>query len=118
MKTRAIETKYGIIYSRDALIINDVELNMVPLNIKVSVSLFLSGCRPQLKDKQPINITFKFYDIEFIKIYMIDDYPYEGFSSSSFDEVEDEHGLGKKRYVLSTYDHIFDVVGKFEIVAE
>ncbi|WP_145956669.1 hypothetical protein [Xenorhabdus budapestensis] len=118
MKTRAIETIYGIIYSRNALILTDVELNMAPFSAKVNASLSLSGCRPQLKDKQPIDISFKFYDIEFIKIYMINNYPYEKYSSSSFDEIEEGHRLGNKRYVLSTYDHVFDVVGKCEIVTK
>ncbi|MBD1227506.1 hypothetical protein [Xenorhabdus griffiniae] len=118
MKTQAIETTYGIIYSRNALIATDVALNMTPLSVKISASLSLSGCRPQIKDKDPINISINFYDIEFIKIYMLDDYPYEKYSSSSFDEVEEEHRSGNKRYILSTYDHVFDIVGKYEIMTE
>ncbi|HEK2689536.1 TPA: hypothetical protein SMT54_002157 [Proteus mirabilis] len=118
MKTQAIKTVYGIIYSRNALITTDVALNMTPLSIKVSASLLLSGCRPQIKDKDPINICINFYHIESIKIYMLDDYPYEKYSSSSFDEVEEEHRSGNKRYILSTYDHVFDIVGQYEIVTE
>jgi hypothetical protein len=45
----------------------------------------------------------------------MDEYPYEQYLKSSFDLVDEVHKKGRQRIVLSTYDHIFDVIGKYEI---
>lgn len=63
-----------------------------------------------------VNIQFLFDEIESLSIYKFDDYPYEKYMESSFDEVEGVYKNGRKRIVLSTYDHVFDVLGKCEVI--
>ncbi|KAF0866036.1 hypothetical protein Q7O56_30050 [Pseudomonas protegens] len=115
LKTEAIKTIYGIIYSRDALIITDIVMSPTPLEITIKTSLSLSCCIPRIAERTDIRAEFKFYEITSISIYRIDDYPYEKYSSSSFDEVSDECASGVKTYILSTYDHVFYVIGKCNV---
>lgn len=61
---------------------------------------------------------FLFTDIESLSIYKVDDYPYEKYTSSSFDEVDGEYKRNNKRIVSSTYDHVFDIVGKCDLIYE
>lgn len=49
MIVKALETKYGKIYSRDAMILTGTELNLYPFNFTIKVSLSLSACKPILK---------------------------------------------------------------------
>lgn len=116
MKMKAIETKYGIIHGRNALILSGSELNFKPLKLTINASLSLSACRPEVLNKPDIGITFKFNDIENLSIYRVDDYPNEKYTESSFDEVFGTYKKNRKRIILSTYDYIFDVTGHYEIV--
>lgn len=45
MNVKARETKYGMIYGRDALIISSAELKFYPFSILVKASLGLSATR-------------------------------------------------------------------------
>lgn len=115
MKTKAINTRYGVIFSRNALIIRKQELSINPLQLDISVALSLKGCRPPLDDEREIEAHFCFYDISSLSVYRLDDYPYEKFSCSSFDEVEDTSCKPRQRIILSTYDYVFDIVGQYQI---
>lgn len=49
MIVKALETKYGKIYGRDAMILTGTELNLYPFNFTIKVSLSLSACKLILK---------------------------------------------------------------------
>lgn len=115
MKTKAINTRYGVIFSRNALILTEQTLTVYPLQLTIKASLSLQGCRPQPKDEQDVEIGFHFTDISSLAVYKLDDYPYEKFSSSSFDEVEEHQDEIRQRIIVSTYDYVFDVVGQYQI---
>lgn len=115
MNIKAIETKYGLIYSRDALIVSSTELKLYPFNFLVKASLSLSSCKPNIKDTPDVRIEFSFSNIEMMSVYKIDDYPYGGNLQSSFDLIETEREDDLQRLVLSTYDHVFDIIGKCEV---
>ncbi|MGX5025455.1 hypothetical protein ACWKYF_00725 [Enterobacter asburiae] len=115
MNIKAIETKYGLIYGRDALIVSSTELKLYPFNFLVKASLSLSSCKPSIKDAPDVSIEFSFSDIEMMSVYKIDDYPYDGNLQSSFDLIETEREDDLQRLVLSTYDHVFDIIGKCEV---
>ncbi|GMB64629.1 hypothetical protein [Pectobacterium parmentieri] len=116
MNMREIETKYGVIYGRNALILSNTALNLHPFEFIVTSSLSLMACKPSIKNKKDVLIKFSFTDIENLSIYKTDDYPYEKYTASSFDEVEGEYKRDNKRIVLSTYDHVFDIIGKCEVI--
>ncbi|OCG15354.1 hypothetical protein A9G45_13100 [Gilliamella sp. HK2] len=115
MNTKEIQTKYGIIYTRNALILSEVKLECYPFTLVVDTSLSLAGCKPEILNVPEVKVTFMFNDIDRLSIYKIDEYPYEKYSKSSFDLVDEVHKAGKQRIILSTYDHIFDVIGRYEI---
>ena len=52
---------------------------------------------------------------EKLSIYKVDDYPFEQYTTSSFDLVEDIQRDGVQHIIISTYDHVFDIIGKYEI---
>ncbi|QGU85922.1 hypothetical protein [Erwinia sorbitola] len=118
MKMKEIETKYGVIFGRNALILSNTDLNFHPFKLAIKASLSLSACRPAIMNYPDVDIQFLFDEIESLSIYKIDDYPYEKYTESSFDEVEGVYKNGRKRIVLSTYDHVFDVVGKYKLKYE
>ncbi|TKY81115.1 hypothetical protein R0L47_19125 [Pectobacterium polonicum] len=118
MNMKEIETKYGIIYGRNALILLSTELKFHPFELIVKSSLSLAACKPVISNEKDVPIIFLFSNIESLSIYKVDDYLYEKYTSSSFDEVDGEYKNGNRRFVLSTYDHVFDVIGKCEIIYE
>ncbi|MCG8711065.1 hypothetical protein JHU04_004421 [Brenneria sp. 4F2] len=115
MNMKEIQTKYGVIYGRDALILSGTELKFYPFNFIVNASLALSACKPEVLNVPDVKITFIFSDIKKLSIYKVDEYPYEKYSKSSFDYVDGNHEDGKQHIILSTYDHVFDIIGKYEI---
>jgi hypothetical protein len=115
MNTEEIKTKYGIIYARSALMLSDVKLECIPFTLVVDTSLALSCCKPKISNVPEVKVTFTFSDIYSLFIYRMDEYPYEQYLKSSFDLVDEVHKKGRQRIVLSTYDHIFDVIGRYEI---
>lgn len=115
MKLKAIETKYGVIYSRDALILNGTELTLYPFKFVVKTSLSLAACNPDLYDETDIDIEFIFSDIQQMTIYKADEFPNEKYSVSSFDLVGEECERKYVNVILSTYDHVFDILGKYEV---
>jgi hypothetical protein len=115
MNLKEIQTKYGIIFTRNALMLSEVKLKCYPFTLVVDTSLSLAGCKPEVLNVPEVKVTFIFSDIDSLFIYKIDEYPYEKYSKSSFDLVDEVHKKGRQRIVLSTYDHIFDVIGRYEI---
>jgi hypothetical protein len=130
VNNQAIETIYGEIYGRDALILKDVILDMFPLELEILASLDLSFCQPSRGLEGEALICFKFKNIKSLTITMIDDSKYQLVKKSCFDKVFDnekdahhvlstyDHIFDKgqdEHYVLSTYDHIFDVIGQCEV---
>ncbi|MBV7407062.1 hypothetical protein [Enterobacter sp. ENT03] len=118
MKMKEIKTRYGVIFGRNALILSNTDLNFHPFKLTISASLSLSACRPVVMNAPDVSIHFSFDEIESLSIYKFDDYPYEKYTESSFDEVEGVYKNDRKRIVLSTYDHVFDVIGKCELIYE
>lgn len=116
MHTLAIKTEHGVIYGRNALMVTSTAFSDRPLEIEINASLSLSCCLPEVTGVAPVKATFKFYDAISIAVYRLDDYPYEKDLSSCFDEVLFDKNNGKKRYVLSTYDSVFDIVGRCEVI--
>ncbi|EMM4086330.1 hypothetical protein WAC87_004380 [Shigella flexneri] len=115
MNVKAIETKYGLIYGRDALVLSGTELIFYPFNFVIKASLSLSSCKPIITNAPDVNVEFLFSNIKKLSIYKVDDYPYEKYSLSSFDLIENMDGDELQHIVLSTYDHVFDIIGKYEI---
>lgn len=64
----------------------------------------LSAYKPSIPDISDVEVEFLFSNIERMSIYEVDDYPYEKYSQSSFDLVEDVQKEGIHHIVLSTYD--------------
>lgn len=112
MKMSAIQTKYGVLYGRNALILTDAKLTFYPWELRITTSLSLSACKPAITNRDDVIVEFIFNDIDSLSIFKTDDYPYEKYTSSSFDIVEGECENENKRIVLSTYDQVFDIVGK------
>lgn len=56
MIVKALETKYGQIYGRDALILTGTELNLYPFNFTIKASLSLSACKPAIKDAYDVSL--------------------------------------------------------------
>jgi hypothetical protein len=110
MNTVPVDTPHGVIYGRNALLLKSQDIDFSPLAAKITCSLSRAGCIPEILNKPDVDVTFSFTDIKRFSIYKLDDYPHEQYSSSSFDRVQDEK-VGA-RYVLSTYDYVFDIVGK------
>ena len=115
MNVKPIETKYGLIIGRDALIISETELSLYPLNFVIKTSLSLSCCEPSLIGAFDVNVNFLFSNIKKLTIYSFDDYPYEKKSKSCFDLIDDTKEDKIQHIILSTYDHIFDIIGNYEI---
>ncbi|WP_241640799.1 hypothetical protein [Rosenbergiella epipactidis] len=115
METKEIQTKYGVIYGRDALVLSGTELKLYPFGFSINTSLSLSACKPEILNVPDVKVKFIFSDIEMLSIYKIDEYPYEKFSKSSFDYVDEAHEGGKQHIILSTYDHVFDIIGRYEV---
>lgn len=115
IKTREIKTKHGIIIYRDSLIVSECSLSLAPMALEISASLSPLGCEPILEEGGDVKLMFKFTKMKRLCIYLVDDFPYEKLLSSSFDEVLNDRGESDGRYILSTYDHVFDVTGKCEI---
>ncbi|HDS0947939.1 TPA: hypothetical protein QDZ34_001090 [Stenotrophomonas maltophilia] len=115
MEAKAIETKYGLIYGRDALTLSETELTLYPLSFVIRASLSLRSCKPMITDAPDVDVEFLFGSIKSISIYKTDDYPYEKRSLSSLDLIGDMDEDGLQHVVLSTYDHVFDVIGEYEI---
>lgn len=116
INTLAIKTKHGVIYGRNALIATSTAFSDRPLEITINASLSLACCLPEVIGTAPVKVTFKFYDTTSIAVYRLDDYPYEKYLSSCFDEVTSDKSNGKKRYILSTYDSVFDIAGRCEVI--
>ncbi len=112
---QAIQTRYGVISGRDALVLSRHELSFSPFSLRIKASLSLAACEPEIVGVPDVNIEFYFYDIEKLSVYKVDDFPYEKYSESSFDLIE-EPVSGRKRIALSTYDYVFDITGKFDII--
>ncbi len=112
---RAVETPHGVIYSRNALVVERHELSLTPMTFVLSACLSLANCRPARKGEPDVQVVFTFTDIRHLAIHRLDDYPGERFSRSSFDEYVDEAGQSIGRFVLSTYDHVFDIAGRCEM---
>lgn len=115
MNVKAIETKYGQIYGRDALVLSGTKLNFYPFTFIIKASLSLSACKPIITGVQDVNIEVLFSNIERLSIYKVDDYPFEKYIQSSFDLVVDTQRDEIQHIILSTYDHVFDIIGKYEI---
>lgn len=113
---KSIETKYGVIYGRNALILLSTGLNLHPFTLNIKASLSLSACKPEVINVPDETITFIFEKIEHLSIYKLDDYPNEKYTNSSFDEIEGEYKNNKKRFALTTYDHVFDVIGHCKVI--
>lgn len=64
MIVKALETKYGKIYGRDAMILTGTELNLYPFNFTIKVSLSLSACKPAIKDACDVTLVFFISNIE------------------------------------------------------
>lgn len=112
MNTTPVNTPYGIIYGRNALIMRSYEIVLSPFSIRIRCSLSLAACKPEILDLQSIEITLAFTELKNLCIYKIDEYPEEKYTSSSFDKVT--NNKTNDRYILSTYDHVFDLTGKLE----
>ncbi|KHT01163.1 hypothetical protein [Pectobacterium brasiliense] len=115
LKIKELDTKYGRIFSRNALIIRDYSIQITPMTVNIKTSLSLRGCIPSVKDAPDVCVEFYFSDVESVSIYKVDDFPYEKYTLSSFDEVEGEYKKNRKRVILSTYDHVFDIIGNIEL---
>ncbi|MEP9307185.1 hypothetical protein ABKU01_03020 [Enterobacter cloacae] len=87
MNIKSIETKYDMIYGRDALIVSSTELKLYLFIFLVNASLSLSFCKPSIKDAPDVRIEFLFSNVEMKPVYKIDDYPYDGNLKSSFDLI-------------------------------
>lgn len=115
MERKEIQTKYGVIYGRDALVLSGTELKIYPFNFIINTLLSLSACKPEVLNVPDVKVKFIFSDIERLSIYKLDEYPYEKYSKSSFDCVDEINEGGRKHIVLSTYDHVFDIVVEYEV---
>ncbi|MHA0916698.1 hypothetical protein ACR9H8_18410 [Kosakonia cowanii] len=113
MKMSAIQTKYGVLYGRNALILTDAKLTFYPWELRLTTSLSLSACKPAIMNRDNVIVGFIFRDIESLSIFKTDDYPYEKYTSSCFDMVIGECKNENERIVLSTYGQVFDIVGKY-----
>ncbi|KHS77162.1 hypothetical protein [Pectobacterium brasiliense] len=115
LKFKELDTKYGRIFSRDTLVIRDYSIQLTPMTVNIKTSLSLSGCIPSVKDAPDACVEFYFSDVENVSIYKLDDFPYEKYTLSSFDEIEGKYKENRKRVILSTYDHVFDIIGNLEL---
>lgn len=113
VNNQAIETIYGEIHGRDALILKNVILDMYPMEIEVITSLDLSFCQPSKDLSEEALVCFKFKNIKSLTITMIDESKYQLAKKSCFDKVLDKEK--DDHYILSTYDHVFDVIGQCEV---
>jgi hypothetical protein len=113
VKTTPVNTSYGVIYGRNALIIKNHTITFMPFTATIRCSLSLAACIPAVLDVPPVDMTISFTKIKKLCIYKIDDYPYEKYTSSSFDKITDADV--EDRYILSTYDYVFDITGEHEI---
>lgn len=115
LRLRAVQTRHGVIYGRNALILESSDLRMAPLKLTLTTSLSLANCRPPFRGRPDVRVIFAFSAIRRLVIHPLDDYPDESSSQSSFDEYVDEEGRAIGRFVLSTYDHVFDVQGRCDL---
>ena len=115
MIVKALETKYGKIYGRDAMNLTGTELNLYPFNFTIKVSLSLSACKPAIKDACDVTLVFFISNIDKLSIYKLDDYPFEKYTKSSFDLVEDIQRDGVHHIIISTYDHAFNIIGNTKL---
>ncbi|OCG39332.1 hypothetical protein A9G28_09735 [Gilliamella sp. Fer1-1] len=113
VNNQAIKTLYGEVYGRDAFILKNVILDMYPLELEVVTSLDLSFCQLNNGLSGEVLVYFKFKDIKSLTITMIDESKYQLVKKSCFDKVFDTEC--DEHYILSTYDHVFDVIGQCEV---
>lgn len=113
VNNQAIETLYGEIHGRDALILKNVILDMYPMEIEVITSLDLSFYQPSRELNEEALICFKFKNIKSLTIMMIDESNYQLVKKSCFDKIFDKEK--DEHYILSTYDHVFDIIGQCEV---
>ena len=114
MNTVPVNTLYGIIYGRNALILKEHSVAFSPLSLMITCSLSRSAGILEILDVPDVEVVFDFTDVRRICLYKVDDFPYEKYTSSTFDKVED--GEIDDRYILSTYDYVFDIAGKLESI--
>jgi len=112
-KTEAVETKYGIIEGRDALIIEGYTFELMPLCLSIRTSLDLQLCVPEHHKREYRDISFTFSNITKISIHMRDEYP-DLFVESCFVKVKNIENADE--YILETYDHIFWIRGNVSLV--
>jgi hypothetical protein len=116
METSPVKTPYGIIYGRNALLIKEYKVNLTPMSVTISCALSLGCCKPVVLDMPDVDITFAFKNVQYISIYKLDHFPYETDTSSNVDKFDEDED--HDRYILSTYDHVFDIAGDLEITGQ
>ena len=117
MKTTAIQTKYGVIYGREALQINDIKLGVYPMSLEVYTRLQLSFCRPKPEGDEPeVDLIFRFTSIQALEIYVYEEFAYEKDIKAAFSKTRVSDSNEFEKYVLCTYDHVFVVTGDYEII--
>ena len=75
----------------------------------------MSACIRAINVAYDVSLEVFISKIEKLSIYKVDDYPFEQYTTSSFDLVEDIQRDGVQHIIISTYDHVFDIIGKYEI---
>ena len=118
MKITAIQTKYGVIYGREALQIQDLKLSVYPMTLEVSTKLSSSFCRPKIvtKGEDEIDLLFRFTSIQALEVYLYEEFSYEKDIQSAFSKTRVSDSNEFEKYVLCTYDHVFVVTGNYEII--
>lgn len=118
MEIKPIETELGIIKGRDSILIKAVETFLYPLSLKLSGTVDGTHCTYKLNDRSiPFHLFFN--SVEMYNCFMLDFSPVDKDLQSSFDEVIDSELLESmrllkthKHYIISTYDHVFEVAAK------
>ena len=106
-----IKTKLGYINARDAIHLDVVKYYIETLELVFEGEINSSSCSIKQIEKW-IKYKFSFESVNSYKCIPVDDFN-ENLTESSFDIILNENEKSESnKYILSTYDHIFEILAK------
>lgn len=120
IETKPIKTELGIINFRNAFILTDLKAQLYPISLSLVLDLDPTmASEYNSANKHLTKTAISFIDVAMYAVFTLDMSPFENKKKSSFDMVLDSKYLAeydsKKEYshlILSTYDHVIEVVCK------
>lgn len=116
---KKIQTQLGYINGRDTIYLENIENSLFPLQLKLLGEISGNGCSLEKWKNEFLKYELFFSSVAMYNCFELDYFPYKKQLKSSFDEIVNSEWLEKlqltethKHFVVSTYDHIFEIIAK------